>query len=54
MKKTIRLFLTVFAISLGSLLSWSGHAQSASDHQERLYLRRKESDVVAGDRQQTQ
>ena len=33
MNKTIRLFLTVFAISLGALLSWSGHAQSASNHQ---------------------
>lgn len=33
MNHTLRPFLTASAISLGALLSWSGHAQSTDDHQ---------------------
>ena len=33
MYKTIHMFLTASAITLGASLSWSGHAQSASYHQ---------------------
>jgi len=33
MSKIIRLFLIVSAISAGTLLSWSGHAQNTNDHQ---------------------
>lgn len=33
MNKTIHILLTASAITLGSLLSWSGQAQGTSDHQ---------------------